>query len=294
MTVTMLSGRCAIKAEILAVFLLLASLFVLTTACNNKGAEADTPPVAMSAAEIAEAAIAAQAGLDSFRFDVDVNVTVSGKTPGWATANTEGAVDQAQERMRASMSAILDIEESEPGQIGVEVYLVDDVAYLKIELPEMPGLTGTWVKVPAAEEPWSQQDMYAKLTDLLRDAVEVESLGTEMVGEAECHKLRITPDIDKLLAWVTEQPGIVEQVPDTELEDVVFDLSMVSWVATDTFIPLKESIDGTITFKDDIVEVHITSQMHDINEPVTIELPPEAAAAREMPLLNNIFGGDGG
>jgi len=296
MTITMLSGRRAVKAEMLTLLLLMALMLVLTTACNNKDAEADTPPVAMSAVEIAEAAIAAQAGLNSFVFNGDMNVTIGGETPGWASASIEGAVDQAQTKMWMSIGASITMNEPEPVQAGLEMFLVDDVAYLKIEPPEMPGITGAWVKVPApaTEEPWSHQDIYTQMTDLLIDAVEVESLSTELVGEIECHKLQVTPSVSKLLAWAKEQPGMGEQVPDTRLEDAVLDLTMVVWVAADTFIPLKGSLDGTVALEGNTLEVHITSQMHDINEPVTIELPPEATAALEMPLPINVFGADRG
>ena len=296
MTVTMGLRQCARKIDILTLFLLLASMLALTTACNNRGAEADTPSAAMSAVEIAEAAIAAQAGLDSFLFDGDMNVTISGETPGWTTASIEGAVDQAQANMRANIWGTIAITEPEPVQAGMEMYFVDDVAYLKIVPPEMPGVTGTWVKIPApaTEEPWLQQDIYTHLTDLLRDAVDVESLGAEMVGDVECHKLQVTPNVRELLAWAKEQPGMEEQVPDTKLEDAVLDLSMIIWVAVDTFIPLRGSVDATLAVEDDVIEIHMTSQMHDINEPVTIELPPEATAAMEMPWPSNAFGGDGG
>ena len=82
-----------------------------------------------------------------------------------------------------------------------------------------------------------------------------------------------------------------------DLADMIKTFNMKEWIARDTYLPVKvemdivfemseKDFDATATGNEKIV-MNIKSDIkyYDYNKPVTIELPPEALTAQEMPGL---------
>jgi hypothetical protein len=98
-----------------------------------------------------------------------------------------------------------------------------------------------------------------------------------------------------LLQWAGAEGGLP---PDLDLEEVIADFSVMQWIAKDTYFTRKTTVNLLMVFTPESLgltpepyssfvptaDMAITIIMHHINQPVTIELPPEAADAEEMSL----------
>ena len=273
------------KARKLIVFALLAILLLSTWACEAPVGTSTTTGV--PSGQIAEALRAAGTGIDTYQtyqFDADMDMTITGEMYATVTMQMNGAVDEADRKMHVDMQ--MSMLMPEPMEMGMEMYLAGGWVYMKMEIPDMPPEMSTWMKVQMPEDYWEQLDIGSQQLDLLTDFVEVELLGTEMASGVECYKLRVTPDIGKLWAWVQMQAGMEELELDLDLgfdfEDVVTDFAILQWVATDTYFPLKSIVDMTMTIEAETIDMDMTMLMHDINQPVKIELPTAAQEAEEV------------
>jgi hypothetical protein len=273
------------KARKLIVFALMSILLLSTWACGASGGTSTTTGV--SSEQIAEALRAAGTGIDTYQtyqFDADIDMTITGEMYATVTMQMNGAVNEADRKMYADMQ--MSMLMPEPMDMDMEMYLAGGWVYMKMEIPDMPPEMSAWMKVQMPEDYWEQQDIGSQQLDLLTDFVEVELLGTEMVSGVECYKLRVTPDVGKLWAWAQMQAGMEELELDLDLgfdfEDVVNDFSILQWVATDTYFPLKSIVDMTMTIEAETIDMDMTMLMHDINQPVKIELPTAAQEAEEV------------
>lgn len=267
--------------------LLFAALLLSGFGCGGGGAPGETPtPTAVggSAGEIAEAAMAAAAELDTCQFDMDMDMTMTGETPATMTLDAEGAIDEPSEEMYMDMDMTMEMAGEEDMEMSMKMYVVEGWMYMWIDMG-IPGMPAMWMKAPMTEGMWQEQNITSQQLDLLEDFVDVELLGSEMVSGADCYKLRVTPDLEKLWTWAQMQQGM-EEVPDVGLAlgEVITDLSLIQWVAKGTYFPMKMTLDMTMTIEGETIVMAMTMLMHHINEPVTIELPPEAADAVEVPM----------
>lgn len=152
------------------------------------------------------------------------------------------------------------------------MYVVDGWQYTRMEMPGMPSY---WQKSRVSEDDLEKRD----ITTLVTDFSEVELLGSEMVNGTECYKLRVTPDTERLWQWSQTLEGTEGLDPTLSPEEVISDFSLIVWVAKDTYFPAKISVEITMTIEGEAMGMVMTMLIHHINEPVTIELPPEAEAA---------------
>ncbi len=272
------------KVKLFGTVLLCAVLLLSGAACGG-AAPAPTPtptptPVEMSAEEIVDAALAAGAELDTCQFDMDMEMTaIGGMAPGTMAIHATGAIDEPNRKMHIDMAMLMSMTGLGDMEASMEMYLVGDWVYMRMEMygEEM------WMKTPMTEELWEEQDISSQQLDFLEDFVGVELLGTETVDGIECYKLDVTPDLEKLWDWAQMQGGIEELEPGADLEEIITDLSITEWIATDTYFPVKAVIEMTMTIESETIDMAITITMYDFNEPVTIVLPPEAADAVEVP-----------
>ncbi len=282
----------------------LSILLIAALACGTTEgpAETSTPVSGVTAEQIRDQAITADAELDTYQFEVeqtwDVSVVAEGETTDSLMAvNADGAMDRPSETMYTDMYMTLEtleISGAEHMEMSTEMYIVEDWIYMGIEVPPEPA---TWTKSPLTEEVWEEQDIASQQLDLLLD-VNVELVGTEAVDGTECYVLELMPDMDELWALL-QLAGMQEGFPPgLDLAEMVTDLSVMQWIATDTYFTQKATVNFIMVFTpeswgltpepegefDATADVATTIIMYHINEPVTIELPPEAAEAEEEPL----------
>ena len=268
-------------------FVLLALVITVCLAC--KGTEAS-----LSAEQIMEKATAAQADVRSGVLDVD-NLTINfqGKSSGSATGGTislDGScsIDQANKEVGANANA--NINMGMPGQpsismtMGFEMYVVDNYTYTMISLP---GQKPTWTKQGIPADFWETLTTVESQTDPL-DIAEVKLIREEKVGDIDCYLLEIVPDFEKLQQQLTE--GANMQLPN--LKDIISSFSLNVWVAKDTFFISKAQMEMTLLLTSEVLgtsaggdemtlNMILYLQAHDYNQPVSIELPPEALKATE-------------
>lgn len=275
-------------------FVLLALIITACFAC--KGTEAS-----LSAEQIMEKATAAQTDVRSGVVDVD-NVTVNfqGKSSGSDTAgmiSLDGscAIDQANKEVGANANA--NITMGVPGQpsmsmtMAMQMYAVDNYTYTMMSLP---GQKPTWTKQAIPAGFWETLNTVESQTDPL-DIAAVNLIREEKVGDIDCYLLEVVPDFDKLQQKLAEETNT--QLPN--LKDIISDFSLNVWVAKDTFFISKVQMDMTLLLTSEVLgtsagggemtlNMTMDLQPHDYNQPVSIELPPEALNATEG--TSSLFG----
>jgi len=288
-----------VKAKWFVAILSLVILLVSLVACGDGEGEAEP------AEEIADAAVAAYTGQDTYQFDMDISVEmdvtgVDETVEGTVTVDMNGAGDKVNRRTYTNMQISTDPPTAMEGE--VEMYNIGDWVYLKTS---MPGEPPTWLKwevcLPCGGG--EKLDIVGQQIDLLEDSVDVEVVDNDKVDATECYVLEVKPELEKLWEWVQEQLALQNQLPalDSDVEEVISDFVINQWIAKDTSILLKSTLDMTLTFSSSsssscpscglipalpgesarTYDITATVMVYDVNQPANIELPPEAEDAKE-------------
>ena len=248
-------------ALILFIFLSMSPV----VACKKQSAPTTTVD------EIAQAAVKAIAGLNTYRFDFDRIITVTSKE-GQATYAIDiyGAIDEAEKEMHHNMQ----ISGKEASGYSIEshykMYMVGGWRYLKSD-------NNAWEK-SQSEYYWDNYDYAGEQLDLLTMLAPEVFLNTETVNGVDCYKLKLEPDKVTLWSWIVSQAWsqVLEGHEQELTEDIVTDYSIFQWIARDTYFLVKSTVDITMTIDTHIIVYTKTVLIHHFNEPISIELPPEA------------------
>jgi len=274
----------------------LALVMVLSfTACEGE----ELPP----AQEIVDGAIEALGDIRTYQFDIDFTMDMAGEAEGESfDVNVEGDasgaldLDNTQMRMDIAVNAVVPEEDEMDMEMGV--YLVGDTLYIMTEEPgeepvwEKDELSGT--KLEEAIEALSMAKPYMELLEL----AEVEVTGSEKVGGVDCYVVKVTPDVGLLWQLVTQQTEIAGGMPyiDEEFLDEVFrSYSVKQWIAKDTHFLVKAEMEMAMELTPEALgasggegemtmDIAISMLVYEYNQPVSIELPPEAEEAVETHL----------
>ena len=271
-----------------------------------------------SAEEIIDRAIAALENLETYRCDAEIDIEMTleaeGETGGLtAGADYSGTMDITNYEMMINMDIDMtgtgELGEDMTMTIGAEMYLVNNTLYANIDMPFfMNGVLGSeWIKSEIPEDlmeqsiPTNQMDSLTQILEL----VEFKVTGTQIVNSADCYVLEFTPDPDELWELMMQQLQISEQMRDTldtELElihtivdDIANNISVKLLIAKDTYFMTRIEFDISLDLTpEDLGEpeeegrlradITMIFDVYEINCPVSIELPPEASDAVEMPL----------
>lgn len=271
--------------------LLLPLLLALITATVGCAKEAK-----MSEEELTEAVIAAAKDIETYRFDVDMAIEISEELESDETETTRssyegtGLVDIINKKMQLEESSETELPpEGAISRHSAEMYLIGNAMYIKETVSGMP--TG-WRK-PGVPEGFSAWDTYDKLkqqVELLK-ASEIKRIDTGKVDGIPCYVVKLMPNLEKLWEEITH-PGEENQEP-LELDKVFKSVSVKQWFAEDSFLLIRVQMEMTIAWSSDDApeEVIVIGEFemicsvetvfHHYNEPVSIELPPEAESAAE-------------
>jgi len=285
------------KAHRAVTFILLSFLLVASFAC----CPGEKLPPGVTVDGIVEEAIAAGADLDTCQFDLymtmDVLMTMLGQTvESTIMMYSNGTIDESNEKMHIDMYMNMEAAGEGYMEMSGEMYIIDNWIYMKTE---MSGAPPVWMKAPMEVGDWEQQDIALQQIEWLSNA-EVKFLKTEAIDGTECYVLQVTPELEKLWALMQGVWGeSLEIPPGLNLEDVITDFSVKQWIAKDTYFTRKATQNFSVVLTagslgispepsgdfDAFADVAITMTIHHINEPVAIELPPEAEEAMELPEL---------
>lgn len=282
------------KTKILAVVLLLVVLSMSGFACGGEGLEVG---MAAEEIEIRDETIVAGAELDTYQLDgvmtMNMLMTIDGEIfVASMLVDMDGAIDKSNAEMYTDMDIIMKMTGEEDIEMSMGMYMVDDWIYIGMD---MFGTDMMWLKTWMEAGDWYEYDIVTQQLDILSD-VEVELVGTDTVGGIECYVLDVMPDIEELWAMMEFMGAEAGLPPELDLEDVITDYAVRQWVAKDTYFTLKTTESLTMVFTPEsfgippelVGEFYVTADMaivitlHHINEPVTIELPPEAEDAVEV------------
>lgn len=255
-----------------------------------------------SSQEIVDGATQALDDIRAYEFEMDMTMDMAGEAEGETFEMTMGIVssgaldiDNRQIGLNMAMNVALPGED-ETG-MAIEAYLIDNMGY---SMMDAPGMDPTWEKEEVSEADWEEVIealMLAEPQIELLETAEVEVIGSEKVKGVDCYVLRVTPDMAQLWETVMQQatlgfggemglPEFTEEI----LDEASYSFSVKQWFAKDTYFLTKVEIDMAIELTAEAMgveegEVSINSAMtmlaYNYNQPVSIELPPEAEEAIE-------------
>jgi hypothetical protein len=174
--------------------------------------------------------------------------------------------------------------------INNAIYIKNNYMYVQGYFPDSPDV---WSKMELTGGDWSMQNQVRLLIDLFDpqnaalQAPEVIHVGS---SDILCSVFKISPDMNKLWAVLTSQPGykLPSQAPQGITYDQITKSKDISlWLDQSSGLPVQASIaaviqvgpgqipsyTGTVTFK-----VDINMQFSAYNGQIKIDLPAEAAA----------------
>jgi len=249
-----------------------------------------SPETKVSADEVVQDALAAQAGVTSSHVDITLDATAQGKLNGAAldaslNAIANGDIDWANKKMKSHLGMTVGYNGMSI-QMSSDMYAVDNLTYTQTT---MMGMTDNWTKGSLPIDFWFTPDNAQFINGLLQ-STEAESLPNEPVGGVNCYVLELHPDIAAIQQMMSQQSSAEEEMPN--MEDIITNLSFKVWVAKDTSYVTKieivlsanvppEVLGGTAGGEGLDISLTITMEATEFNESVSIELPAEAQNAEE-------------
>lgn len=279
--------------KILAISLLLV-MALSFIACGGEGLP--------SAQSIVDGAVQALDDIQAYEFETDMAMDMAAESEGEKVEMTmetdyNGVLDLDNQQMRMDMALNIKITGEDEIEGAVELYLIDGTGYT---MTDVPGEAPVWEKEEVSEADWEgviEALMLAKPQLELLEASEVEVIGSESVKGVDCYVLRLTPDMEKLWEIAGQQAslGFTEEMGWPELSAEVLDkasesFSVKQWIAQDTYFLMKVDIDmnleltaeamGAPEGEEGVLVIAFVLKMlaYNYNQPVSIELPPEAEA----------------
>ncbi len=258
-----------------------------------------------SAQEIVDGVIESFDNIRTYQFELDMTMYAVGEAEGEAheqtmTMDNSGTLDLENVQMEADLNLNTNIVApvEEEIEMGVEMYIIDGMMYAK---PEAPGEEPTWMKSELPAEAWEIQKGLSGLTNYkeLLATAQLEVIGSEKVKGVDCYVLEVTPDLEQLYQTAINPTGesgtggmMLPAVPEELLEGIFRSFSVKQWVAKDTYFLMKAEIDMSLETTPELMDyldeegetsldITLIFLAYNYNQPVSIELPPEAEEATE-------------
>jgi len=244
-------------------------------------------------------AVNAVAEAQTYKFDMDMFMTmavVGGTDPGTMTvgANATGVIDNVNQEMQMIMDMTMNVPGEDEQQMGMEMYIVDEWVYMEMSIPE---IGEQWMKMELTPAMWQTQQQIEQTMELLQTATEVKFLGSEAVDGVQCYVFDIIPDMEKLAEYLAQQQSMLGVGLDIESLAELFanmSVSIREWVAQDSLFLTKSTADLLIEvtpadvgaapedFDKMTMDLSTVMTVYGYNQPVSVELPPEALEAPEI------------
>jgi len=273
---------------LIAVISLVILLSFPLLGCQTAIVETITSPPSVE--EIVGNAVNYLTNITTLEFDVDLTVDIAGEENGETVdasmvSKITGAVNVISKDGKVEMSVTLDSPGEATIEADMDMYFVDDTMYTLMEIPTL-GNISMWVKSDIPPEMHGQMTQVEDQVDLLRLS-EVKLIGTETVAGKVCYVLELVPNPDALWEFVSQKMAATGvPVPTLEEETIIRDIarnySAKQWIAIDNFLLCKAEMDMEMTISDTTMDITMTLVISDYNQPVSIELPPEAENAIEV------------
>ena len=250
-----------------------------------------------SAQEIVDGVIESLDAIRTYQFDMDMTMDMAGEAEGEAFEGTmamdsSGASDLENRQMKMDMTMNMAMTGQPEMEMGMEMYLIGDMMYM---LTEISGMEPMWVKSEMPEGYWGKMSQVDSQTELL-EAAQVEVIGSESVEGIDCYVLQVTPDLERLWQTVMQQAQVTGEAPavtEESLQEMFQSFSVKQWIAKDTYFLTKAEIDMAMELTPELMgypeeeglltmDIAMNLLAYSYNQPVSIELPPEAEEALEV------------
>jgi hypothetical protein len=250
----------------------------------------------VSAEQITADAILASSQVTTVKMEIAMTGTmeiVGGPQAGTSTIASKASSinDSINKRQLTIMDTTIDSPVIGQQQQTSQMYMVEGWMYIKMVLP---GGGGQWSKMKMPEILSANESELAKQAEFLKTAQKVTLLGSEKVDGVDCYILQIDPDMQKLIDWLSSQNSALDLSTLNSQSYKAY--TFKQWISQDNFLPMKVTQDMIIEilpgangstgndFEKETCTIHAEGKFYDHNKPVTIELPPEAQNALELPL----------
>jgi len=273
----------------------LVLVMVLSFAACAKEVEEELP----SAQEIVDGVIASLEDIRTGQFDMDMTMDMAGEAEGETFEATmlmdsSGALDVENRQIRMDMTMSMAMPGEPEMEMGMEMYLIGDMMYMLMEIPEMGPM---WMKSEVPEGTWEQMSQIESQAELL-EAAQVEVIGSETVGGVDCYVLQLIPDMEQLWQMTMQQAQLAGEMPAVSeefIQEMFRSFSIKQWVAKDTYFLTKAEINMAVELTPEAMgfpeeegvltmDIAMDFLAYNYNQPVSIVLPPEAEEAVEMPI----------
>lgn len=256
----------------------------------------------VSADEVVQDSLAAQAGVTSSHVEITLDATAQGTLSGSAlnvalTGTANGDFDWANKKMKAHVTADITYNAYPVPTVTMDMYAVDNCSYTQTTAF---GTTDNWTKAALPMDFWFTPDNAQFINSILQ-STQAEYLPNEKVDGINCYVVQLTPDIAAIQQTLSQQSSTDNEVPN--LANLVSNLSFKVWVAKDTSFVTKIEIALSAHIPPEVlgetansggldITLTISMQATDFNKSLSIELPAEAQNAKEgsSQSLLNMFG----
>jgi len=285
------------RKKVLAIALMLVAILSIN-ACTG----------APSAERIISNALAAMTSVKTYEMDMTMDMAMAVEVDDEAmamniTMTGSGACDIENMKMRADFEMDMEMGMPEdPDEIemkmGMEMYLIDDMMYAMMDMPLL-GSTWTKSRVPQGQQQELLGSMDIETMVELLEATPVKVMSSDRVNGIDCYLLQLEPDVALLWRLIMQQLELTNmEMPAVDAEiisDLFRHVTVKQWIAHDTYYVIKTEIEIALELTPEAVgepdeegvatiEITMIMLMDNYNQPVAIELPPEAEDAVEQPL----------
>jgi hypothetical protein len=227
-------------------------------------------PAGLSAEQIRDKSLQGEE-LKTYAFDMTMKMYAPDNSSGAASIdmNAEVQVDKNNKKMHSVIQA---------NYMGFtqnsEEYVVGDTQYTLA--PQMG-----WLKKESATDLWADKDIIESQKAMMKD-VPVSYLGTEKVDGVDCYVLEMKPDKSQMSRILGQQATGMEGLTQSEMADMVKEMTMKEWVAKDTYMPKKIMTLIKVERTGKPLNMEMTMDFSDYNKEINIQLPADAKNARDM------------
>ncbi|BAQ34212.1 MULTISPECIES: DUF6612 family protein [Dehalococcoides] len=251
---------------------------------NNNNPPASETPTTPTGSQLIASILAASPNITSFDMTsmIDMTMQVSGMNIKTVmTAN--GKEDLGNKRAYLTSSVIMSGDLA--STMELETYMIGSLQYFRITNSDQD--TGmqlnTWYKMLIDAQMQSQTwDSQSQQNDYLFSKSTITIDGSETINGVSCWKVTITPDLAELIKYLNEQQAIEDSSAITNPADSLKNIKMTAWVAKDTSFVIKMNMTMDIITEAQTMSLVMSTTITNINQPVTITLPPDAVNAIQL------------